>query len=193
MAYIRVPTGIKNYTVTVTSPRFIMYRCFKCKEMNIHEFEISAQATKQYHVFHSKETKEFVKEETAQEAVKLLEQRDRAFFLSINTNAIYNDIDFEVKCPDCGAVQPWSDMRGPLRKRRRLKELKEAVFEPPVYVSPQHLEECSDETDLDNVEETREQYTPSPDVTYCRECGQTIPVIARFCPYCGTVHDPLRK
>lgn len=209
MVLIPVPTGFKDYTVTLTATRMLSYQCSSCGKKSVHEFRIVGYGCKQYHAFQSKDKKDAIKKATEEVARKDLDAKDQRLFQQVNVEHDYSSIDFAVNCPDCNTLQPWSDMRGILRKSNRLADLKTAVFNPPTYVNASNIDELSNQrASEDKSEEPLKpavgarsdssanrageprKNSSKPVVRYCAKCGAQMRSNAVFCPKCGYKRMP---
>ena len=201
---VPIPTGLKTYNVTLTARRTLLYHCATCGKRNTHEFEVRGFGSKQFHVLQSKDKKAAIQKATEDLAQNSLDANDQSLFKEINVDHDYSSIKFEVICPDCGSLQPWSDMRGLFRKSSRLADLKTAKFDPPTYVNASNVDVLIDQqapqkkvkeppkpvvsTHSDSsAGKTSEpvKSSPKPVARFCAKCGTKMPSNAVFCPKCG--------
>lgn len=110
MAYIRIPTGLKSVTATVSRKSFVLYKCPHCGQWVLHEYTVQRQAQGTYHSFQSDQNKERVENSASDKAAYYLEQKDAELFNGINVYHNYECVDFKVKCPYCNSLQPWSNI-----------------------------------------------------------------------------------
>lgn len=110
MAYIPIPTDLKNLTYTSSRRSFILFRCCSCGRECLYDYRISAQAGGVYHVFQRKKTKDNLNSRVKSQAVDNLNAADEAMFKAFNIDHDYKGFHSPVKCPHCGTVQTWSNV-----------------------------------------------------------------------------------
>lgn len=115
MAYIRVPTGIRNVTATAAGKGIICYKCPKCGQTGLFEYAIEKRVSGFYHVFQRKSSKSRIESKTCINARQLVDQEDAALFRGINVEHNYDMISAVIKCRHCGEIQPWSGIPGKWR------------------------------------------------------------------------------
>ncbi len=118
MAYIRIPTGIRTITATISRKSYIQYQCYKCGNTVLYEYLLSKQGSNTYHVFQSDTTKQNAESNAEAKAIQLLDRQDDALFNAINVEHNYELIAQKVKCPYCKEIQPWSKVPLPWKKAK---------------------------------------------------------------------------
>ena len=111
MAYIRVPTGVKNVTVTASKRTFFYFRCASCGKEALVPFKVTGTAQGSYHVLNSSEKKEAVANEARQNSQAALSGADAELFNGVNVKKDYSVVKKAIKCPYCNKKQPWSLLR----------------------------------------------------------------------------------
>ena len=116
MAYIPIPTGGKTITSSASINVPIRYDCFSCGKTVVYVYNLKGVGTGGYHVLQKKQTKDRVVNQTKNDAIQNLRENDAALFRAFNVDHNYEGFHTPVKCPNCGAIQPWSGMPKPFLK-----------------------------------------------------------------------------
>lgn len=105
---IRVPTGVMETTATVQKRDALLFECTKCGERSIFPYLLQSSASGTYHVLQSMRSKDLVREQASNEALRRLYETSAALAEAVNKAHNYIVMDRCVICPHCGHRQEWS-------------------------------------------------------------------------------------
>ncbi len=107
---IRIPTGLKETTATVSKSDLLLFQCTKCKRPSLTQYPLQTSSSATYHVFQSQESKGRTIDSANRAASQRIYQQSAYLAQAINETRNYDAVDRCVTCPYCGHRQEWSTL-----------------------------------------------------------------------------------